>query len=74
MAEKDARLSRDLGEHRSADMSFVSSTPDQLSELLDPWPMVLRPSFDAFIEILAAAARQKLDPQLLEIAREPCRQ
>src|SRR6476659_7076846 len=72
-AEQDPRLSGDLGEHRRADMSFGAGTSDQLPELVDPRAMRFDPVLDAGVG-LAPAARQELDPKLLEIAREPGRQ
>jgi len=51
-------------------MPFAPRAGDELTELLDPRPLLLDPFLDARIEHRAAAARQELDPELLEIARQ----
>ena len=70
-AEEDARLSGDLREHRRADMALRCGRGATSSR---NWsirsPCFATHSSTPSIDVLAAAPRQELDPQLLEIARE----
>src|SRR6476660_8516923 len=70
-AEKDPRLPRDLREHRRADMSLDTRALNELAELVDPSSLLVDPFLYSRINIFAAAAREELDPQLLEVAGKP---
>src|SRR3954447_16048764 len=68
--EQDSRLSGDLREHRSADVALGPGAADELAELVDARALLGNPCVDGCIGVIASAARQKLDAQLLEIARK----
>src|SRR4051794_16022545 len=69
-AEQDPRLPGNLREHWRAHMAFCASASDKLPELIDAGLIIADPVLDGDVGVFGAAARQKVDPELLEIARE----
>src|SRR4051794_37874112 len=55
-------------------MAFAARPRDEVPELLDTRMLVLDPLGNTLVDLLAPAVREKLDPQLLEIADKPGRQ
>ena len=55
-------------------MAFGARPTDELAELVDPRAMLVDPFRDPPVHVGAAAVRQELDPQLLEVACEPRRE
>src|SRR6185437_16165994 len=51
-------------------MALAACAGDELPELVDTGAMLLDIAVDAIVEVASAAAREEVDPQLFEIARE----
>src|SRR4051794_13516790 len=57
--EQDARLIRDLGEHRGADIALGPGAGDQIAELVDAGALLFDPLIDDDVGIPAPDARKE---------------